>query len=104
MGWYHNFPQKIFSHTVPRNFVGEQFFISKISLHGKKYEKEVYITIFFQKFSVLQCRKISWWNSLVFQKKSGMEEKHKKNGGIMIFCREFSASHTEKIRGAIFCY
>ena len=39
----------------------------------------------------------------MFQKKSGMEEKHKKDGGIMIFCREFSISKTEKIRGASFC-
>ena len=39
----------------------------------------------------------------MFRKFSVMEEKYEKDGGIMIFCREFSVSHTEKIRGASFC-
>ena len=30
----------------------------------------------------------------MFEKFSGMEEKYEKNAGIMIFCREFSVSHT----------
>ena len=39
----------------------------------------------------------------MFRKFSVKEEKYEKDGGIMIFCRDFSVSHTEKIRGASFC-
>ena len=39
----------------------------------------------------------------MFQKVSGVEENYEKDEGIMIFCREFSVSHTEKNRGANFC-
>ena len=39
----------------------------------------------------------------MFQKVSGMEEKYEKEGGIMIFCRAVSVSHSEKTRGGTFC-
>ena len=39
----------------------------------------------------------------MFEKFPGVEEKYEKDGVIMIFCREFSVSDTEKIRGASFC-
>ena len=42
-------------------------------------------------------------NPLAFQKMSGMEEKYENDRGFMIFCRDFSISNTEKIRGASFC-
>ena len=56
----------------------------------KKYEEEVYIKIFCQKFSVLQCRKKSWENPVVFEKFSGIEEKYEKEGCIINFGRDFS--------------
>ena len=65
MGFCQDFPSKIFSFTVPRNFVGEPFCcVSENFLYGRKYEKE---------------------------------------GGIMIFYREFSVSHNEEIRGGSLC-
>ena len=65
MGWYHDFPSKVFSFTVPRNFVGEPFCcVSENFLYGSIDEKE---------------------------------------GGIMIFCRDFSVSHNEKLRGGTLC-
>ena len=64
MGWYHDFPSKVFSFTVPRNFVGEPFCVSENFLYGSKFEKE---------------------------------------GGIMIFYREFSVSHNERVRGGNLC-
>ena len=30
-GWYHDFPSKVFSFTVPRNFVGNPFVFQRIS-------------------------------------------------------------------------
>ena len=39
----------------------------------------------------------------MFQKTSGMEETYEKKGGIINFCRDFSVSHSEKLRGGTLC-
>ena len=36
IGWYHDFPSKIFSLTVPKNFVWEPFYVSENLRYGKK--------------------------------------------------------------------
>ena len=95
MGWYHGFPSKVFSFTVPQNFVAEPFCVSESFLYGSKYEKEGAIMIFCQEFPVSQCRKFSWVNPLVFQKISGVEEMYKEEG-VSRFSVKIFLSHITK--------
>ena len=53
------FPLKNFRLTVPKNFWGEPFSVSLISVFEKFYAYEGSITIFYRKFVVSQYRKIS---------------------------------------------
>ena len=43
-----------------------------------------------------------WVNTFVFQKSCCMEKKYEKEGSITTFCRQFSVSHTEKLKGELF--
>ena len=95
MGWYHGFPSKVFSFTVPQNFVAEPFCVSESFLYGSKYEKEGAIMIFCREFPVSQCRKFSCVNPLVFQKISGVEEMYKEEG-VSRFSVKIFLSHITK--------
>ena len=61
---YHYFPLKNFRLTVPKNFVGEPFFVSKNFWYRKNLwirggEEEGSMTIFCRKLFLSQCRKFS---------------------------------------------
>ena len=67
-GGYHDFLSRLFCLTVPKNFVGEPFCVSKNFWCRKKLwirrweEEEGSITIFCRKIFVSQCRKLSYGN------------------------------------------
>ena len=74
-GCYHNFPPKIFCVTVPKNFVGGPFLVSK-KFWYRKFSCIVRgggFTVL-SNFFVSQCRKFSLGNTSVFQKISGLEK------------------------------
>ena len=48
----HDFPPKIFCLTVPKNFVGEPFSVSLVSVIEKIYASEGYVTIICRIFFV----------------------------------------------------
>ena len=58
-GKYQDCPSKSFCLTVQKIFVGEPFSVSLFSGIEKFYAYEVNIKIFYRKFVVSQCRKVS---------------------------------------------
>ena len=85
IGRFHDFPSKIFSLTVLKNFVGNFFVSQKTSSMESIMDKRKGITDFRLKFFVSKCRKSSWASLSMFQKFWGVEKFLCILGGITFF-------------------
>ena len=100
-GGYHDFSFNFFCLTVPKNFVGEHFGVTKIFRYRKILRiREGGITFLRRKLIVSQYRKISFWNTSVHQNISGIEKfyaSERGEGGIKFLRRKLFVTQYQKI-------
>ena len=97
-GEYQDFASKIFCLTVPRNFVGQAFRVSPISVLEKFYASEGYVTIFCRNLLSHSAEKFRSGNLLCFVSESFLYRISLwiRRGSIKIFCRKIFVSQCRK--------
>ena len=84
VGWYQDFTSKIHCLTVPKSFVWESFTVELFSGTEKFWRRGGgVIKILRRKFTVSQCRKVSFGNPLLLNY-FGVPKKFGEEGGIKI--------------------